>query len=568
MWAGEILRPTELQALLVWAAIIGVVGAVSAQLFREATDAFHLGLTGQPGNYVDSFAHIPWWKRILIPVFGGAMAGCALHFVSRVKKSETTADYMEAIVVGDGRVAFRASLMKSLGAFFSASSGASIGREGPLVQLAAVLASLPGRFLTLSLPKRRQLVACGAAAGIASAYNAPIGGAFFVAEIILGSLAMESFGPLVVSSVIATLVTRAISSSQAIYETHPFALHSNWEVAAFVVLGIGCGFVAPAYVRFLRACEKGFQWLPIPRIAKLALGGAIFGSLAILHPEVCGNGNSVVYSILHSPWAWRVLLAVLVLKVVATGVTFGSGAVGGVFTPTLLTGAAMGYLFGTALVAVFPHAALDPRAYALVGMGSFLAAATGAPIMAIIMLFELTLNYQIILPVMLASVLAYYTCRTFKTKFLYDAALERKGAAVVSEQLAHLAIVDIMRPNPVCLRISSTFEEIAETFLQHRFNYLYVVDDSGRFVGVVALHDVKAYLDKPELASVLIAEDIRHGEFPSVTREQSLEEALHVFEDVRAERLPVVESRTSPILVGSLSKTDILIHLLGRHHRR
>ncbi|MCA8959942.1 MAG: ClcB-like voltage-gated chloride channel protein [Planctomycetes bacterium] len=564
VWLAVVLRPTELQVLLVWAGIIGVVGALSSHLFRAATDAIHAFATGNPGNYVESLAGVAWWRRILVPAVGGAIAGAVLHYGARLRRSETSSDYMEAIVVGDGRVAFRQSVVKCFSAFFSASSGASIGREGPLVQLAAMLAALPGRWLTFSLPKRRQLVACGAAAGIASAYNAPIGGAFFVAEIILGSLAMESFGPLVVSSVVATLVTRALENATALYGATSFVLHGHAEVLAYVILGLCCGLIAPLYLRFLRGWEALFQRLPIHRIAKLTIGGAVVGTLAVVHPEVCGNGQSVVYSILHDPWAWRALVIVLLFKVVATGATFGSGAVGGVFTPTLLTGASLGYLFGLLVSVVAPYTGLDPSAYALVGMGAFLAAATGAPVMAIVMLFELTLNYEILMPMMLACVFAYYVCRAFETKFLYGEALERKGAAVVAEQLAGLNVRDLLRPEPLTIERTSSFREIAEAFLQNRFNYIYVVGGDQRYLGVVALHDVKGQLDNPELARILIAEDLLRDDFPTVTLGHSLEEALRLFERSGSERLPVLESGDRPRLVGALAKTDLLLHLLGR----
>ncbi|MGE3164652.1 MAG: ClcB-like voltage-gated chloride channel protein [Planctomycetota bacterium] len=567
VWLAEVLKPTELQVLLVWAAIIGVLGALSAHYFRVATDGLHHLATGAPGDYVESLANVPGWRRLVVPLAGGILAGIVLHFGAQLRKTQTSSDYMEAIVVGDGRVSFRLSIVKCLSAYFSGASGASIGREGPLVQLSAMLASLPGRWLALSLPKRRQLVACGAAAGIASAYNAPIGGAVFVAEIALGSLAMESFGPLVVSSVVATLVTRAIESSGALYRAPSFALGSHWEIAAYVALGAICGFAAPLYIRFLRGCEWLFQRLPLHRIAKLGLGGAIVGGLAILHPEVCGNGQSVIDHTLHSTWAWHALAMVLLAKLLATGATFGSGAVGGVFTPTLLTGAAIGYLVALGVGAVLPYPGLEPSAYALVGMGAFLAAATGAPVMAIVVMFELTLNYEILVPTMLACVLGYYACRAFEPRFLYGDALERKGAAIVAEQLAGLSVADLMRAGPLRVRTHASFREIAEAFLQNRFNYVYVVDDDDRYRGVIALHDVKGYLDSPDLSRVLIAEDLLQEDFPTLQPDHPLEDALALFGVSGSERLPVVELGTTRKLIGALAKTDLLLHLFGRRRQ-
>ena len=346
---------------------------------------------------------------------------------------------MEAVVVGDGNLSVQASLVKSVSASASSASGASIGREGPLVR-----ALVPGRLrrlrriLGFSLARKRQLVACGAAAGIASAYNAPIAGAFFVAEIVLGSLAMEAFGPLVIASVISTLTTRAFYGSEALYAAPVFSMRSNLELGPYLALGLACGLAAPAYLGLLRSGEKAFAILRLPVWLRLATGGLIVGGLAWHFPEVAGNGRGLVFGLFHNPGTWQAIALILACKLMATTATFGSGAVGGVFTPTLFTGAAFGYLFGIGTTSLFPAWGLDAGAFGLVGMGAFLAATTGAPVMAIIMLFELTLNYQILMPVMLAGVVGYYTCRSLYPKSLYSEALNRKGAAAVAQHLSTL----------------------------------------------------------------------------------------------------------------------------------
>jgi len=372
----------------------------------------------------------------------------------------------------------------------------------------------------------------------------------------------------VVSSVVATLVTRASLGAEALYQTPPFVMSTAWELVPYLLLGLLCGFLAPAYLRFLRLSEHLFHRLPVPRVVRLGLGGVIVGALAVGYPEVCGNGYGVLYEVLHHPWTWHVLLAVLLLKVVATGATFGSGAVGGVFTPTMLVGGASGYLFGAGIGALLPHAGFEPSAYALVGMGAFLSAAAGAPVMAIIMLFELTLNYAIILPLMLACVLAYTISRTFERHFLYGESLERKGASQALEQLRAYSVADLLRPDPLAVRLTATFQEVAEAFLQNRFQNLYVVDEQGRFAGVVSLHDVKSYLDRPVLGRVVIAADLLRDEFPSITLDHPLEAALGTFGTGGLERLPVLDDPEHRRLVGSLSKTDLLLHLIGRRQER
>src|SRR5216110_106827 len=284
---------------------------------------------------------------------------------------------------------------------------------------------------------------------------------------------------------------------------------------------------------------------------KMCVGGIIVGGLAISHPEVCGNGYSVVSGILRGEWLWQALAVILICKVLATTGTFGSGAVGGVFTPTLFIGASLGFLFGTGTNHLLGHFSVNPSAFALVGMGAFLAAATHAPIMAIVMIFEITLDYQIILPLMLACVVAYYTSVSIEKQSIYAEALKRKGAGDYRRQLAELHVHDIMKPGPLTISPRAGFSEIAEKFVATRFNYLYVADHD-RFLGAVSLHDVKNYLNTPELAKVVIAGDLLHDSIPVVPLDASLIEALERFRHHDGERLPVVND--SKRLIGTIAK--------------
>jgi CIC family chloride channel protein len=564
IWLADRLKINELQATLLWAAIVGLLGAGASIAFKEATEWLHhlfTGYAGQHENYTESFRGMPDWKRVLVPGLGGLLAGLTLLLGNRFKAPANSTDYMEAVVVGDGNLSVKVSLVKSISAWFSGASGGSIGREGPLVQLASLAASVTGRWLKFPLARKRQIVACGAAAGIASAYNAPIAGAFFVAEIVLGSVAMEAFGPLVISSVVATLATRAHYGAEAMYAAPVFTMHGNRELLPYLVLGVVCGVGAPLFLSLLKQGERVFARLRLPAWARLALGGLIVGALAVFHPEVAGNGRDLVFAVLHNPGTWQTLAVILVCKLLATAATFGSGAVGGVFTPTLFTGAATGYLFGTAAAALLPGWHLEPGAFGLVGMGAFLAAATGAPVMAIIMLFELTLNYQILMPVMLASVIGYYVCRSLNPRTLYGEALKRKGAAAVAQHLATLKVGDLLVPDAGTLSPDSTFGEVARGFLQSRHEFLHVVD-RGRFLGVVSLHDIKPYLDQPELESLLIARDVMREDFPSLQPGQTMNEALDTFGQADSERLPVTESDGK--LLGAVAKTDVLLFLAGK----
>lgn len=563
VWFRERAHPTDLQITLLWAGLIGFCGAVCSIGFRLATSEVHKALTGSSARgFAESFSHLSPLLRVAIPAVGGLVAGAIIYFGMRWSSEVTTTDYMEAVVLGDGKISARRSLVKCLSALFTIASGGSIGREGPLVQLSSLVASLAGRLQKWSAPRLRLLVGCGAAAGIASAYNAPIAGALFVAEIVLGSLAMEIFGPLVFSSVIATLTVRGFIGGSPLYEIPPFKLNGNWEIIPYLLLGVAAGLVAPWFIRLLRASELLFARIAAPVYVKMCLGGLIVGALAVLHPEVCGNGYSAVNATLRGDWLWPTVAVILLFKVLATSATFGSGAVGGVFTPTLFIGASLGFLFGN-IAQHFPgHLLINPSAFALVGMGAFLAATTHAPIMAIIMIFELTLDYQIILPLMLACVVGYYTSSSFEKRSIYAEAMKRKGAGDYRRQLAELHVRDLMKPNPMTVSANARFAEIAEKFIANQFNYLYVTD-RDRFAGAVSLHDIKNYLNAPELAQVVIARDILRDPFPIVRPDASLSEALESFTRHDGERLPVVSNSGDDRLIGSISKTDLILALAG-----
>jgi chloride channel protein, CIC family len=570
VWLIEKFRFGERQVTLVWAALIGILGALVTECFRRATDLLHFLFTGSEATIITSFERLPLWQRFLVPVIGGVLAGLTLWIGNRLIASvrqKSTTDYMEAVVVGNGVISLRASLVKTISALFSISTGASIGREGPLVQLSSLAASLVGRLRNCPIPQRRQLVACGAAAGIASAYNAQIAGAFFVAEIVLGTVVFESLGPLILASVTATFLSRAFHGESPLYQSPALGLHTGWEIVPLCAIGIFLGFLAPLYLQILRRTEGLFSKLTLPVPAKLGLGGAVVGLLAMFYPEVCGNGKGLVTSLLHQNWDFYTVLILVIVKLIATSATFGSGAAGGIFTPTLFIGSAIGVLYGQAVLYFAPQLQPDPTMYGLMGMGSFLAATTGAPLMAILMVFELTLSYAIVPFLMVACVLGYYCSSFFERRFMYGESLERKGAAFFSGQLAEVDLAELIRRDPLTLPQNATFTQIAQTFVQHQFQHIYIVDGQRKLLGAVSLHQVKAFLDRPELETVVVAGDIMDESFPSISPLHSTAEALKKFSETRSERLPVVDNPTLQRLIGSISKTDIILHLAGEQSR-
>ncbi|SAL79840.1 voltage-gated ClC-type chloride channel ClcB [Caballeronia peredens] len=544
--------------MLVWAVVVGVAGAFATSAFREGIDLLQRLFGGEPGNFVEMAKSLPWPVRVALPTAGGLIAGLCLIIAKQRACKQTSTDYMEAATIGDGVVPVWQSMWRSISSLFTITSGGSIGREGSMVQLAALVASLIGRWVHFDPPRLRLLVACGAAAGITSAYNAPIAGAFFVTELVLGSMAMESFGPIVVSSVVANITMREFAGYKPPYEMPVFPTVTGIEVLLFVVLGLLCGVLAPHFLRLLAASKKRFSTLPLPLPLRLAAGGFIVGVISIRWPEVWGNGYEVVNSLLHEPWTWSALLTVLVFKIIATAATTGSGAVGGIFTPTLFVGAVLGCLYGIGVHAIWPDSTSAPFAYAMVGMGAFLAAATHAPLMAILMIFEMTLSYQVMLPLMLSCVIAYFIARTSEQTSMYEVTLRRNREEKERLRLAATQMRELVRPADTVVPLTADIKDMTRVFLEYPVKYLYVVDDAERFRGVVALKDITSDLLDEHDTKTKTAADYLQPQFDVLTPDMSLGEALQHFLAFQGERLPVIEKKTQPLLLGVVYKTSLL----------
>ncbi|PTB17751.1 chloride channel protein [Trinickia symbiotica] len=556
--AQALFSLSEAHTMLLWAVVTGVLGAFATAAFRRCIDFFQWVFTGRWGSFVEMARALPWTMRIWLPAIGGLIAGCFLILAARHADKRANTDYMEAIAIGDGVVPIWQSLWRSVSSLFTIGFGGSIGREGPMVQLAALAGSAIGRLVHFDPQRLRLLVACGAAAGITSAYSAPIAGAFFVTEIVLGSIAMESFGPVVVASVVANITMREFAGYKPPYEMPEFPAIAGVEVLLFVALGFLCGAAAPQFLRLIDVSRASFRRLPVPLPVRLAAGGLVVGIISVWVPDVWGNGYSVVNSILHSPWTWVSLVAVLICKVVATAATVGSGAVGGVFTPTLFVGATLGSLFGLAAHSIWPHGTSGAFAYAMVGMGAFLAGATQAPLMAILMIFEMTLSYQVVLPLMLSCVVAYFVARAMGKTSMYEITLRRHADEQERMRLRATQMRELIRPAETIVPLTASVQEMTRIFLEYPVKYLYVTDEDGCFRGVVALKDITSDLLEKRDTSSCTAADYLQPEFAILTPDMPISVALQHFLAFQGERLPVVASVDAPKLMGAVYKTALL----------
>ena len=557
----ERFAPEGAHANLVWAALLGFTGALATMAFREAIRGLQWLLAEHSSSLVETARSLPAWERLLLPAAGGVLAGLILQASRRIGGGKAGSDYMEAIAIGDGRIGVRRSLARSASSLCSIASGGSIGREGSMVQLAAMVASAIGRVMSLPPARLRLFVACGAAAGITSAYSAPIGGALFIAEIVLGSIAMESFGPLLVAAVVANVTMRTFPGYHAPYEMPRFPPIGGSELLLFAALGALAGALAPVYLRLLEAAKAGFARLPLPLAARMGIGGLVVGAISVRVPEVWGNGYSVVNSMLHQTWLWPAVLTVLLSKVAATAATTGSGAVGGVFTPTVFVGAGLGLLFGHLAQAALPGTVSPPFTYAMIGMGSFLAAATHAPFMAIVIVFEMTLSYEIVLPLMLGCVIAYFVARAQRESSMYSATLREARRSEEREPWRSLAVAELIKPAAPCVGEDAGFAQVERAFLEHPVRYVYVLDGERRFAGVISLDRIKERLLRRSPGSEPRVGDLVQRDFPLLTPEMRLGDALQKFFAHRGERLPVVASDADRRLLGVVSKSDLLLQI-------
>ncbi|MFI4914152.1 MAG: ClcB-like voltage-gated chloride channel protein [Steroidobacterales bacterium] len=565
-----LLKHEELTAIIFWAALVGICGALASVAFRASVSLVQRLLTGRDAGLglVETAASLQWWTRMTVPTIGGAIAGLLLWGGHRLLRRPRSVDYMEAVAVGNGQLSGLSALIQATSSFFTIGSGGSIGREGPMVQMAATIASKIGQWAQAPVPRLRLLVACGASAGIAAAYNAPIAGALFVAEVVMGSIAMESFGPLIVASVVSDAVTRHFLGVGPVYQVPQLNFGAGWELALYGVLGVALGHAAPPYLALLDRARVWFRGLRLPAYVCMALGGAIVGSISVALPQVWGNGYSVVNEILHGQIALGLLGLILIAKLVSTCASVGSGAVGGILTPTLFMGAAFGELFGGATHLVWTHSSSDIAAYAVVGMGSFLAATTHAPLTSILLMFEMTLDYDLVLPLMLACVTGHYVARIYRHgESVYTRSLHAAGPGR-EEEWRLKTVAALMRPPVQVLQRDQTVGAALAAIPHNPRGPAYVIDLQNQLVGALDVANLRHRLRAGELADSTPIAAVMQIAPPALSAQAHLGDALEVFLAHRCKRLPVVSGQWSPVVLGEVSRHDLLLALQDRMAER
>lgn len=559
----ERLRFSEEAFHLVLAGIVGVIGGLTNLFFYLSIESVQKFALRHTGDLVEIAAVFDPWRRVLTPTLGGLAAGLVLYWGLRLVKRQGTAHLLEVVVAGDGRLPFRTGLLKAVSSLMSIGTGSSIGREGGIVQTTAVFASKLGQVAHWQPYRLRLLVACGAAAGMAAAYNAPVSGAVFAALIVLGNFSMTSFAPLVFASVIATMVSRSFFGIEPLYHVPSFDFTYLSQLPWFLLLGVLSGVVGAMFLKMLAQSEPVFARLRCPLYVRMMVGGLVVGLIALQFPEVWGNGYSTTNRILSESLAWHFLVGLFLAKLLATLAAVGSGTVGGVFTPTLYLGAALGSMFGALLHQAGMGGMLPTGAFALVGMGSVLSATLHSPLMAMIMVFEISLNYSVMPPLMLACAVSSLVARQLHPASVYTEPLRLKGLENGAESTSPGAatektVGDLMRSPVPPLSEVATLPEMADRFLSCTYNFLPVVDPQERLRGVVALQDLKEYLNAGTELKAVIAMDVMRPIPPCLTPNQRLMDVLPVLLASEQRNIPVVSTLTDYRLVGALGRAEAM----------
>ena len=555
-------RSTEHVFMIVVAVIIGLIGgfgAIGIQYLIKTFQNWFWGASEFPPEHIRS---VPVYLKILIPVAGGLIVGMIIYFFSREAKGHGVPEVMQAIAQNNGVIRARVAIAKLLASSIYIGAGGSVGREGPVIQIGSSIGSTVGQVLRVNPQRMKIFVACGASAGIAAAFNAPIAGALFSVEIILCDFALTQFSPIVISSVVATAVSRGFLGNYPAFAVPKYELLSPYELIFYAGLGILAGAISLLYIKTLYTCEDFFDKLKVHEITKPMISGMVIGGIGILMPQIYGVGYHTIVGALHGDLLWTTMLLLIFVKIIATSISLGSGGSGGVFAPALFIGTMTGGFFGTMIHQFFPFAA-HPGAYALVGMAALVAGTTHAPLTAILIIFEMTNDYKIILPLMISCVIATLLASKLQKESIYTLKLVRKGLDWLQGRDANvlraLTVRDVMSKDMAVISASTSLPDLIELFYHNRHSQYFVVDQKQGLVGRISAHELRQLLQQGEdLSHLVIAHDLMQPNVAKIHEKDTLDGVMKIFGHYAVEELPVVDSRNGGNIIGVVFYKNVI----------
>ncbi|UCG13232.1 MAG: chloride channel protein [Deltaproteobacteria bacterium] len=546
--------------LIIVAVIVGFLGGLGSIFFEWMIEF------GQH-FFFDIFPRLvgnPKWLVIIIPAFGAVFLAPLIYFFPVEAKSDGVPATMQAVALKGGIIKVRTFITRMLASAITLGSGGSAGKEGPIIQIGASIGSAVGQFFKVSGERMRVLVGCGAAAGLAAIFNAPIAGVLFALEVVLGEFNLHSFSPIVISSVVATAVSRAWLVDGAALKLPPYELFSYWEIGFYAILGIAAGVVSVCFTKALHGAEKLFErHAPVKTHWQPILGGLVVGMIGFVFPQILGCAYTPILEAIQGNFLWHTLLALLGLKIIATAFTLGSGGSGGILYPCLFMGAALGGILGYAFNILAPGIAPAAGGYALVGMGAVLGAAVQAPMAAIMMGFELTSSYSVILPLMTACVLATVVHRRLMHHSIYTQALIDRGIDISAGRemgiLTTLTVGDVMIRQVPKIPGNLPYKEVLRLCLKGQGNYLYTTDERDNLEGVISFQDLKEFVYDDQLQNLVYARDLANRDVVYVTPDETLASSLNKFSYIDMEELPVVvRNDGNPRLEGIITRSELM----------
>lgn len=548
--------------LLFLASIIGTLTGFGAYLLNLIVDGVQFGLFEFVGTDLFSKSTTDY-LRILFPAIGGLSVGLLTFYLSPEVKGHGIPGVMDAVANKGGLIRRRVAFLTSVTSGLTIGSGGSAGKEGPIVQIGSAIGSGIGQLFRVSQQRLKILVGCGAAAGLAAVFNAPIAGVVFAIEVILADFSLAVFTPIVISSVIATAISRYLIGSSPFFAIPSYALNSFSELPLYMLMGLAGGVLSVVFIVTLYKIEDVFEEnIRLPVFIKPAIGGLLTGVIAYWFPELYGFDDTATHTALVGRPEILILGVLIFAKILATSFTLGSGGTGGLFTPSLFIGAMFGAMFGTIVGKLFPTIAAPPGAYALVGMGVIVAGTIHAPLSALLIIFEVTADYKIILPLMLGTVTSTLVSRWLKKDSIYTMKISLFSNRTVNGRNQDILqihrIQSIFNKKAPAILDKTNFDTILSTLMSSRYNSFPVVDSRNKVIGVIAMRDLRPVLFDRELAPLLLATDVMSENIFVAHPEENLGSALDKMEISDAEILPVVDSTENMNYQGVISRDDII----------
>ncbi len=551
---------------LLIAAFVGFLSGVGNFLLVTLTKwahYFYFTFIGNEIFHIDK-GRINRFFIILIPVLGSITLIPLFNILGGVGRGYSFPKFIAEVHLKTGSISRKRLFSALFASSICIGSGGSAGREGPIAVIGGVIGSYLSRLLNLKGRRRQILVGCGVAGGIAATFNAPITGVLFAEEIVfMGEMKLNTFSLFVISSVASTTFTRAFLGQESIFKPPAYLFDSVYQLPLYGLLGVFVGMLAAFYKRSFFSIEDYFDAGKIDWKFKLIIGSLLVGIIGFFMPEVLSDGYNVIHDLIyfsHPKFTIIFLFFLLILKIFATDITLGSGGSGGLFAPSLFIGAVLGALCGSIYQSMFPHLLIEPGAYAVVAMGAFLAASTHAPLTAIFLLLELTSNYQVILPIMLASIVGTIVSMAFEQESL-DTRYFKKNKIPLEHAkellfLKSIKIIEIMRKDFVPVNRSMTLGQLVELIKESPFLSFPVVDNDNKIVGMITLNDIKAFMFDTELWKLVIVDDIKQEDFYYLTIDDDLSKAQELFDFYDIDEIPIVDNNM--VIKGIITRYDFV----------